>query len=315
MAITYNYRYNTGTHVPDWTAWSPNVSTVCSGTTFQQQKDDLSGICESEYQDAIGSWAGDTWTPDVSAVCVKLTPSWSAWTPDASTVCVDELFTQTRIDLNDKCSPENRYDVTGTMLDCECAYLYSTPVEEREEVFIPISKSQYESYYRGGTWSATTSFLLSEYLPGSNNSWSRSDGSATLIYTSDRKQGCDGGLYFRNATGLARTYTNYNGTSTSSSTQYSEIYASMDYGLVKSGTDHFFVIYYMSCTNGRIYIDPINFPCAGKYGAYPPSVALTIEGVTITGVGTWCPQWANSTTYVNSSVSTASFTFNPSPRP
>ena len=131
MATTYKYRYNTGTHVPNWNEWTPDVSTACSGTVFQQQKDDPSGICPTQYQQNTGNKLV-TWTPSTSNYCDGTVfyqtntcdgssrqatgvsvPNWSAWTPDPSGTRSGSVFQQQRTDLNGYCGAQYKY-ATGT---------------------------------------------------------------------------------------------------------------------------------------------------------------------------------------------------------
>jgi len=139
MATTYKYRYNTGTHVPNWNEWTPDVSTVCDGTVFQQYKTDRDGICPTQSKQLTGTHVPNwnEWTPDVSGVCLGTVfqqskddlsgicatqykyatgikqPTWSAWEPDILTVCSGTVFQQYRAN---ECSGLEEYrDRTGTM--------------------------------------------------------------------------------------------------------------------------------------------------------------------------------------------------------
>ena len=313
MGTTYKYRYNTGTHVPNWNEWTPDVSTVCDGTVFQQQKDDPSGICPTQYQQNTGNKLV-TWTPSTSNYCDGTVfyqtntcdgssrqatgvsvPNWSAWTPDVSTKCYGSEFTQTRTDLNDKCSPQNRYATGTSWSACNCDY-NPTP----NYISIPISEAQYVDYYRGGTWTVHTEFFASEYEP-TQNGWNRSECFASVSAISPRQQGCCGAASAQGD--RTTTYSNHIG---SSSSIVNGIVAHLWYCILKSGGNYFLKI------RGQ-WTDAYSFgssPCG-----YPQVTTITVDGNTYNGVGTWCPGWRTTPGYTNSSYSTVSFTFNPSPRP
>jgi hypothetical protein len=138
----YEWRSATGTSIPDWSPWTPDPSTVCSGIEFTQTRTDLNGICGSEYQGSIGTSIPDwsSWSPDPSTVCsgIEFTqtrtdlngicqqnetqpsigtamPNWGPWTPDPSTVCSGTSFTQTRTDLNG-CESNQTRSSTGSSI-------------------------------------------------------------------------------------------------------------------------------------------------------------------------------------------------------
>jgi hypothetical protein len=76
----------------NWSPWEPPTSSYCLGTSFQQTRYDINGVCPSETRSATGT----------------STPQWSTWQPDASQVCSGVIFQQTRYDIRGVCPSETR---------------------------------------------------------------------------------------------------------------------------------------------------------------------------------------------------------------
>ena len=121
-----------------WAAWTPDPSTVCLGTTFQQtRQNNCTGQSQNRTSTGTSAPNWSVWTPDTSTVCLGTTfqqtrndlngkcgsqtqnatgtsaPNWSAWTPDPSTIPCGQVFQQTRNDLNGKCGSQTQNN-TGT---------------------------------------------------------------------------------------------------------------------------------------------------------------------------------------------------------